>query len=228
METANPYEGLDLLVIANPVAGQPEPVLAPLAQVFGEHELAWQVAVTRKDLRPPSSREAALAAGVRTIVSYGGDGTVNEIANVLKGTDAVMGIVPGGHGQRLGHRARPPRRRRGCRARHRRAGPRDGGRTWARRSARAASPRCSCCGSERGSRRASRSTRSREDKDRLGYLRLREAEAPAPGRIVFEPVEWTVTTGRDRAAAPWGQCRDRQCGEDGLRRSSTSTTRSSP
>ena len=41
---------------------------------------------------------AALAAGERCIVAVGGDGTVNEVASVLAGTGAAMGILPFGTG----------------------------------------------------------------------------------------------------------------------------------
>ena len=41
---------------------------------------------------------AALAAGERCIVAVGGDGTVNEVASVLAGTEAAMGILPFGTG----------------------------------------------------------------------------------------------------------------------------------
>ncbi len=41
---------------------------------------------------------SALEKGYTHIVSVGGDGTSHEIANVLKNTDAVLGIVPSGSG----------------------------------------------------------------------------------------------------------------------------------
>lgn len=45
--------------------------------------------------------KAAYDNGARTIIAAGGDGTVNEVASVLCGTDAVMGILPFGTGNDL-------------------------------------------------------------------------------------------------------------------------------
>lgn len=45
--------------------------------------------------------KAAYESGERNIVAVGGDGTVNEVASALAGTDAVMGILPFGTGNDL-------------------------------------------------------------------------------------------------------------------------------
>ncbi len=53
---------------------------------------------------PGHARELAgkaLAVGVREVVVVGGDGTVGEVAEVLRGTEATMGIVPVGTGNDL-------------------------------------------------------------------------------------------------------------------------------
>jgi YegS/Rv2252/BmrU family lipid kinase len=54
--------------------------------------------------RPGHARElaaAALGRGVTTVVAWGGDGTVNEVASVLAFRDATLGIVPSGSGNGL-------------------------------------------------------------------------------------------------------------------------------
>jgi YegS/Rv2252/BmrU family lipid kinase len=54
--------------------------------------------------RPGHARELAAAAldrGVRTVVAWGGDGTVNEVASVLAFRDATLAIVPSGSGNGL-------------------------------------------------------------------------------------------------------------------------------
>jgi diacylglycerol kinase (ATP) len=54
--------------------------------------------------RPGHARELALAAldrGVRTVVAWGGDGTVNEVASALAFRDATLAIVPSGSGNGL-------------------------------------------------------------------------------------------------------------------------------
>src|SRR5688572_14892754 len=54
--------------------------------------------------RPGHAREIAgamLREGSKTIVAWGGDGTVNEIASTLAFRDATLGIIPSGSGNGL-------------------------------------------------------------------------------------------------------------------------------
>lgn len=45
--------------------------------------------------------QEAIAEGCKIIVAVGGDGSINEVASALLGTDAVMGIIPAGSGNGL-------------------------------------------------------------------------------------------------------------------------------
>jgi len=61
--------------------------------------------------RPGHARELALAAtarGVATIVAWGGDGTMNEIASAIAFTDTALALVPSGSGNGLARELRIP------------------------------------------------------------------------------------------------------------------------
>jgi diacylglycerol kinase (ATP) len=44
----------------------------------------------------------AIKNGVDILVAVGGDGTINEVATEVEGTDKLMGIIPFGSGNGLG------------------------------------------------------------------------------------------------------------------------------
>ena len=89
-----------LCFIVNPRSGHAARAL-PAVQAFA----AARGAVVRLTERPRHAGELAaqaLAEGTATIVAVGGDGTMNEIASVLVGTPATLGLVPCGSGDGLG------------------------------------------------------------------------------------------------------------------------------
>ena len=49
-----------------------------------------------------------LESGVRYFLVAGGDGTVNEVASIIVGTDAILGILPSGSGNGLAHHLKIP------------------------------------------------------------------------------------------------------------------------
>lgn len=88
-------------VIINPAAGQDEPILNTLNQVFSKYEIEWETAVTHDAGDAQRLTEEAIAAGVDLVAGYGGDGTLREIANGLRDSDVPLGILPGGTGNGL-------------------------------------------------------------------------------------------------------------------------------
>jgi YegS/Rv2252/BmrU family lipid kinase len=94
-------------VIINPISGTGGRI--EVARERAEHAAALitargvdaEVFMTE---RPGHARELAAAAlerGVRMVVAWGGDGTVNEIASVLAFRDATLAVVPSGSGNGL-------------------------------------------------------------------------------------------------------------------------------
>jgi len=45
--------------------------------------------------------QQAVADRIDTVIAVGGDGTINEVASALVGTDVIFGIIPGGSGNGL-------------------------------------------------------------------------------------------------------------------------------
>jgi diacylglycerol kinase (ATP) len=88
-------------VVINPAAGQPEPILHILNNVFRPADVQWDISITHE--LGDATRQAQQAAedGADIVVAYGGDGTVMEVANGLVGTEVALGVVPGGTGNVL-------------------------------------------------------------------------------------------------------------------------------
>lgn len=83
-------------VVINPAAGQAEPILSYLNQAFNKKGVTWDVSITHKDGDALTQAREAITKGVDVICAYGGDGTVNEVAQAVYTTNIPMAIIPGG------------------------------------------------------------------------------------------------------------------------------------
>lgn len=96
---ATPYKRIQ--VIINPAAGQDEPILNTLNDVFQSYEIDWDVAITQRLGDGKRAAQAAVEAGVDVVAVYGGDGTVMDVASGLIGSEMPLAILPGGTGNAL-------------------------------------------------------------------------------------------------------------------------------
>jgi diacylglycerol kinase (ATP) len=89
----------DCLVIANPAAGSIEDhtVLAVAGAVEKSGFLDGPLRVVHSEC-PGHAGDLAVADDAELVVVIGGDGTVNEVAQVLAGTDRTLCVVPAGSG----------------------------------------------------------------------------------------------------------------------------------
>lgn len=83
-------------VIINPASGQATPVLHTLNGVFRSFGFDWDVVITKQPGDGKRLAAKAVAEGYDIVASYGGDGTVAEVASGLIGSDVPLAILPGG------------------------------------------------------------------------------------------------------------------------------------
>ncbi|HEX2852548.1 MAG TPA: diacylglycerol kinase family protein [Opitutaceae bacterium] len=86
--------------IVNPRSGGAARALEPV-QAFAKRHGA-SVAITERSRHASELARRAMEENCELIVAVGGDGTMNEVAGALTGTDAVLGLVPCGSGDGLG------------------------------------------------------------------------------------------------------------------------------
>lgn len=91
-----PYKKIH--VVVNPAAGKDEPILNVLNDVFRQYGVDWSVSITKKFGDATEQARQAAENGADLVAGYGGDGTQHEIANGILGTNALMGVLPGGTG----------------------------------------------------------------------------------------------------------------------------------
>jgi diacylglycerol kinase (ATP) len=84
-------------IIANPVAGKGA-VLKHLPSVARELDRLGVSFDVVQTTRVGEATELARLAKGHIVVAMGGDGTINEVANGLAGTDRILGVIPSGSG----------------------------------------------------------------------------------------------------------------------------------
>ena len=104
-------------VIINPKSGRTGPTPEEKAAIARDMSTAagvtLEVVMTERAGHGRDLAAAFARDGVDTVVAWGGDGTVNEVAGALAGTQSVFGIVPAGSGDGFATTmgvAREPRR----------------------------------------------------------------------------------------------------------------------
>lgn len=91
---------LKIRFIVNPRSGRASRALPAVREFAARH--AAEVALTERPRHASVLAAQALAEGCDLVVAVGGDGTMNEIATVLTGSAATLGLVPCGSGDGLG------------------------------------------------------------------------------------------------------------------------------
>jgi diacylglycerol kinase (ATP) len=71
------------------------------ASIFERRGISAEIIVTEGAGHARELSAAAVARGVRTIIAWGGDGTVNEVASAVAFSESALAIVPTGSGNGL-------------------------------------------------------------------------------------------------------------------------------
>ena len=86
---------IDTVVILNPIAGNLDTVRDWQGRV-SSIACNWPIRTTSHAGEAEALAKRAVEEGFRRIVAAGGDGTANQVANGIAGSDAVLGILPMG------------------------------------------------------------------------------------------------------------------------------------
>ena len=95
---------MDVFAIVNPLSGAgANPLIAAeraalLTQRFAATGITGTVHLTERRGHAAELAQSAVALGARTVLAWGGDGTINEVGSVVAGTSSALGIVPAGSG----------------------------------------------------------------------------------------------------------------------------------
>lgn len=93
-----------LRILCNPTAGGgKKPARAPEVEAeLRSRGLDFALELTTS-AEHTAQRAREAAENGEEVVAYGGDGMLRIVANAIRGTDAVLGLLPGGRGNDFGH-----------------------------------------------------------------------------------------------------------------------------
>lgn len=89
-------EKRDILVVVNPYATTVSARLKELVLYALKSKYTVQAVETERQNHATDLAREAVGEGFDLVVAFGGDGTVNEVANGLAGSDLPMTVLPGG------------------------------------------------------------------------------------------------------------------------------------
>ena len=93
---AGSVKALNLLLLVNPYASSVSPrVHARIKRLLSKQHFLAEELTTERGHATDIARDAA-KEGAEAIFVLGGDGTLNEVANGLRGTDTILAPLPGG------------------------------------------------------------------------------------------------------------------------------------
>ena len=91
---------MKLLFILNPVAGKGKSsqFMSTIKRVCEKENVEYMIKVTPRVGGAKDIARWGSENGFDRIIAVGGDGTINEVVNGIVGSEAVLGVIPGGSG----------------------------------------------------------------------------------------------------------------------------------
>jgi diacylglycerol kinase family enzyme len=92
-----------LQFVINPISGGKSKarIVKLIEECFPSNTYNTAISFTERETHATQITKDALAKGVDSVIAVGGDGTINEVAQALIGTDVPLGIIPYGSGNGL-------------------------------------------------------------------------------------------------------------------------------
>jgi len=92
--------GRKFFLIVNLIAGHGrcKEIFPKVREEIDRRGMEYDLHYTNEPLEATDVCRMGLEAGFTHIIAMGGDGTINEVANGLRGTDAVLCVIPAGNG----------------------------------------------------------------------------------------------------------------------------------
>jgi len=87
-------------LVVNLIAGQGrcKELFPKVKQELDRRGISYDLHYTNEPSEATDVARTGIEAGFKCVVAMGGDGTVNEVANGLVGSEAVLGVIPAGTG----------------------------------------------------------------------------------------------------------------------------------
>jgi YegS/Rv2252/BmrU family lipid kinase len=95
---------MNVVAIVNPLSGagaDPDVAarrVALLKDRFAAEGFVAAVHVTERRHHATQLARAAMSEGAALVIAWGGDGTINEVASVVAGSETALGVIPAGSG----------------------------------------------------------------------------------------------------------------------------------
>jgi len=108
--TSNPHPNSQILFLVNPISGgkRKDKLITKLDELLPQKGIEAEIILTTSREDTIQRAADAVRKNYKIVVAVGGDGTINDIASQLSGTNTSLGIIPMGSGNGLSRELKIP------------------------------------------------------------------------------------------------------------------------